>query len=1072
MYKSIYYDKSKELLHLWDDELGYVCKKFKNFAFAKSEFGRYTTLQGEKVDKIYDFNYENPNNYESDLPVETKILMELYRDIDEPAKNIKTLIIDIETDSTGGFPNMKTFDKEITAFSYYERLTNQYKCLILDKDHQVTAGNVKENVEIIPFDNEESLLKGILNTFEQIRPDIVTGWNACYNGYFGDGCGFDIPYIYGRICNILGDKEASRLSEIGVCYVKKRDSTVVIAGVNTIDYMLLYKKFRFEPRQSYTLDFIGKTEFGKGKVKYEGSLNALYKDDINKFIEYNLCDVEIVKMLDDQFKFLDLAVSVTSAGHVPYEWFHMSSRFIEGAIITYMRRNGNMVAPNKPMNIEDDVEQQMMDKLEEMQNGNEEEDGDDDKFRGAYVKNPIPGLYSWVLSVDIKSLYPSAIRTINISPETYIGKVENWNVDDFVGGIMKEVKIADETYSIDEFKKFINDEKIHISTVGAMYNGKKLGIVPSILSMWFTQRLEFQDLMKKYSKDGDKDKEAYYTRRQHVQKIFLNCFSPDTNVVTPSGIKFIGDFKVGDLVYSLNTNNGKTEIKPVTRVYEYDYNGDMIQFKSNHCDFLTTPNHKFWMSKMHSNSYEKFEWEFSGDIESDKKRRKFPKIESFPETKQINEIHIEEYAKKYNLNYCIKEGKIRIKRKNDSKQQRHTMFIPECYDINDWLEFIGWYISEGSLCTNIPKKYDNGNSRGISHRIILSQENYRIEIKNLLDKMQIPYSEDWKGYTISNDIIYKILENECGKGSENKKIPLWIFGMPIQNLKHLYKTLMLGDGHKTQQRYTTKSKQLKDDFIRLCLNIGDVYAFLQDFDGCYRIQINKVRGKNAVLKSKHRKKIPYNGKVYCIEVQDNHTILCGRNDKYQWCGQSVYGILGLSSSRFYSRDNAESTTQSGQTIIKTSEKIIINHFKQIYEKYNKQLGETNNIIQYIDTDSVSGDSIINTNLYGRKKIEDVFSKLKNNKIVLNMTDLSGRDFVFPTNLTLPFYDENTKTIKSGKVEYIEKHLVKKKMFKIKTKSGKEIIVTEDHSIMVLRDNVLIQIYPKNILKTDKIIELS
>lgn len=571
MYKSIFYDKSNELLHLWDDELGYICRKFKNYAFAKSEFGKYKTLHGEKVDKIYKFDYNNSNNYEADLPIETKILMELYRDMDDPAKNIKTLIIDIETDSTGGFPSMTSFDKEITAFSYYDKLGDQYKCLILDKESKV-ENYTKNNIEVLSYNTEESLLEAILTTFEQIRPDIVTGWNICFNG---DGAGFDIPYIYGRIVRILGQENANRLSEIGQCFVKKKDQCVVIAGVNTIDYMLLYKKFRFEPRQTYRLDFIGQLELGKGKIKYEGSLSQLYKDDINKFIEYNLCDVEIVKLLDDQFKFLDLAVSVTTTGHVPYEWFHMSSRFIEGAIITYMRRNGNLVAPNKPIKLDDDADIEANKQYEEMVSGETDKVDDDTGFTGAYVKNPVPGLYSWVFSADINSLYPSTIRTLNISPEQKIGKISNWNAEEFVTGKLLQIKIAGEEYHVDEFKKFIESENIGISGCGVMYKQpvkknvgsftkdgtiitviidnethtfksqvefdgylkqnnyeseiagniiriENVGIIPAILELWFSQRLEFQDLAKKYGKEGNKEKESYYIRRQHVQKIFLN----------------------------------------------------------------------------------------------------------------------------------------------------------------------------------------------------------------------------------------------------------------------------------------------------------------------------------------------------------------------------------------------------------------------------------------------------------------------------------------------------------------------------------------------------------------------
>ena len=545
MYKSIYYDKRESMLHLWDDEIGYVCQKFRNYAFVRSEFGKYQSMAGERVDKIYDFEYGNSDAYEVDFPVETKALIEIYGDTDEPAKNVKMLIIDIETDSTGGFPSMTSFDKEITAFAYYDKSTDQYKCLILDKEDQVSEYK-KDNIEVLSYNCEESLLQAILSTFETISPDVVTGWNTSLNH---QNQGFDIPYLYGRMCNILGESDANRLSEIGQCYVKKRDNSVVIAGLNCIDYMFLYKKFTFEPRPTLALDYIGKLEVGKGKIKYEGSLNTLYKSDINKFIEYNLCDVQIVKMLDDKFKFVDLAFSVCAAGHVPAEWFHMSSRFIEGAIVNYMRKNGNMVAPNgimasksnpsdgsDPAIFSDRTESfslkhnsmEYVDYMGDAEDLEDEDgevdyhDGENEKFEGAYVKAPVPGLYNWVFSADINSLYPSAIRTLNISPETWVGKVENWNVDDFVKGNLKEVKIGGEVYTFEDFKKFIKDATINISSIGALYKGDKPGVVPSILSLWFKQRKEFQALSKQYGKEGDKEKEAYYNRRQHVQKIFLN----------------------------------------------------------------------------------------------------------------------------------------------------------------------------------------------------------------------------------------------------------------------------------------------------------------------------------------------------------------------------------------------------------------------------------------------------------------------------------------------------------------------------------------------------------------------
>ncbi len=514
MYKSIYYDSKQEIIHIWDDTVGYINQSFKNYAFKKADHGSYQNIFGEKVEKCYNFEYNSHDTYEADLPVETKALIEYYGDTDDVAKNIKTIIIDIETDSTNGFASMKTFDKEITSVAIHDRTTDQKYCLVLDALKRITDKDDGQ-LKLRRYDSEVTLIEAILKLFEEIRPDIITGWNISFNG---TSEGFDIPYLYGRIKKILG-KEVNRLSPIGRCYVKRNTNEVVIAGVSCIDYMLLYKKFRFEPRQSYGLNAIGKLEVNKGKVEYTGTLDDLYQSDLNKFIEYNLCDVEIVKLIDDKFKFLDLAIDICHVGHVPYDWFHMSSRFIEGAIITYMRRLGNMVAPNKPVSIEND-EFDLDDGF--MEDDDDDESKDDKSFRGAYVKDPIPGLYSWVCSADINSLYPSTIMTLNISPETYVGKVENWDVDKYLRNELTEILIGGEKYTVPEFNDMLRDDHVAVSAVGALYTQKQKGIIPSILELWFSQRVEFKDLARKHSKEGNKPMEEFYNRRQHLQKIFLN----------------------------------------------------------------------------------------------------------------------------------------------------------------------------------------------------------------------------------------------------------------------------------------------------------------------------------------------------------------------------------------------------------------------------------------------------------------------------------------------------------------------------------------------------------------------
>jgi len=503
MYNSIYYDKKNEIVHIMDDVQGYVCKQYKNFAFRKKIGGIYKSLWGDELERTVHFSYEDSDVFETDLPAETKILVELYKDDDAPAKNNSTVFFDIETDSTGGYPNVDTADKEITAITLYDVIGKKYHTLILDKQNQIQDLESTDN-SLKAFQTEENLLRYFLNLWEQISPTIVSAWN---------GDGFDFPYLVKRLIVVLGEKESKRLSPIGVVYFNTRKKQTVIGCVSCIDYMVLYKKFRFEPRPQYNLNYIGNVELGKGKLQYTGSLNDLYKTDIKKYIEYNKCDVEILKLLDDKFQFINLIVGICTIGHVPYEWYGMSSRFIEGAIIVYMRRNGNLVAPNKPKYVipehtDDDAD-------------DNDDSEDNDSFTGAYVKEPIPGLYEWVISADINSLYPSCIRTINISTETYVGKISNWNIEKFIKNEIIEFELGSAKYTLDEIKELFQG-KVSIAANGAIYDTKVKGIIPSILDQWFDQRLEFKSLFKKYLKEGNTEQAEFYDRRQHIQKIFLN----------------------------------------------------------------------------------------------------------------------------------------------------------------------------------------------------------------------------------------------------------------------------------------------------------------------------------------------------------------------------------------------------------------------------------------------------------------------------------------------------------------------------------------------------------------------
>jgi len=501
MYQNIFIDRKDNQIHLWDDEKGYLKFPFRNYAYRKSASGTYTSIYGDKLEKVYNFNPRDPSLYESDVPLETRILIDAYEDSDDPSKGHTVATIDIEVSSEGGFPVIEQGDKEITAIAVHDSTTKKYTAFILDKERKL-QDSITEDVEIKSFDNEESLLLHFYNKWEEIRPTIVTGWNID---------GFDMTYLYNRTKRVVGETNAKRISPIGIAYFNKFSEKMTIAGVSCLDYLILYKKFSGKNEPSYTLGAIGKKVVNIDKISYKGSLNDLYKEDINKYIEYNLNDVKIVVALDKKLQFIDLARGICHTGHVSYEQFGTSSRYLEGAILMYLRRK-KRVAPNKPLEGREEYEQ----RLEENEEG----------FEGAFVKDPVPGRYDWVFDLDLTSMYPNIIISLNISPETKVGKAENWSAEEFVRGNLPTVYLAGQSYNSDDFKKLLVDNNFSIASNGAMYkqpleNGE-CGTIPSILIKWFNERKEMRKIASKYAEEKNWEMYEFYDQRQKIQKILLN----------------------------------------------------------------------------------------------------------------------------------------------------------------------------------------------------------------------------------------------------------------------------------------------------------------------------------------------------------------------------------------------------------------------------------------------------------------------------------------------------------------------------------------------------------------------
>jgi DNA polymerase elongation subunit (family B) len=506
-YQNISYQKNKNLIHVWDDKKGHLQFPFKKYAYKRSSNGRQVALDGTKVDKVTEWDEADIQRgliYESDINPETRTLIDLYYESDDASVGHRELFFDIEVSTEGGFSSAEEAWQPLTSIAFYDKAGDQKVVIIVDKEQLLSSQN-KEGVILESVQTEFELISTFLRYYLEIRPTILTGWNIDY---------YDVPYLYNRIKKVAGDQYANSLSPINeVLYLKHRQR-YRIQGVSCLDYMALYKLFTYSEEVSYSLEAISQKELGRGKVQYEGTLDHLYKTDPEKFIEYNLTDVELVSSLDEKLKFLTLARSICHKGHVPYEDVYFTTRYLDGACITYMKRLG-IVAPNR--------------KLRDHSQTSEEEAASNE-FAGAFVKDPIPGVYEWVFDEDLASLYPSIIRSLNISPETKIGRIENWDdvKNDFWtdGYSSTKCKLKSgskhELIPVMEFRQWLLDNKYTVSMIGVIYDNSKPGLIPSILETWMNEREENRALAKKYGKEGNKELAEFFDSRQHTNKIVNN----------------------------------------------------------------------------------------------------------------------------------------------------------------------------------------------------------------------------------------------------------------------------------------------------------------------------------------------------------------------------------------------------------------------------------------------------------------------------------------------------------------------------------------------------------------------
>jgi len=555
MYQNIFVKTTTNEAWVWDDKRGLIHFNYQPYAYRKDPNGKYVSLYGDRLTKTTNFVKNDPDLLESDVPETTRVLIDMYGDSDMPSEGIVTMAFDIEVEMITGTPDPELGNNEVTSIAYHDSATDEFTVLVLDKKKRVETKTVG-NRHIISCGNEKDLLLKFIDAINTIQPHIMTGWNVDK---------FDIPYLHNRIKRVLGKKVANQLSIIGEMFYSPYRDRWTLAGTSVLDYMVVYKKFSYKELPSYALNAVSMTELGRGKVEYEGNLDQLMETDIDKFIEYNIVDVQLVLDLDKKLQYIDLVRGICHVCHVPYEDFFYSSKYLEGALLTHLKRI-DVVAPNKPA-----------DRREKMQ---ELKESGEQGFIGAFVKDPKPGRYDWIYDLDLTSLYPSIIMTLNISPETKVAKILDWDADEFIRGHKDEYIINGERVSREKLVKFFEKYRYTVASNGVMYNRDITGLIPAILNDWFDKRVEYKDQMKKWGKEGNDEKYNFYKKRQLVQKILLNSLY---------GVLGLPAFRFYDVDNAeAVTTTGRTVIQKTQDAINMKYNKELGTGDADYVQYVDT----------------------------------------------------------------------------------------------------------------------------------------------------------------------------------------------------------------------------------------------------------------------------------------------------------------------------------------------------------------------------------------------------------------------------------------------------------------------------------------------------
>jgi len=588
--KRIYQEFPANYVFYYDDPRG----KFQNiFGNPVARFSTRTNKEFRKEVRMH----SGKQLYESDINPIFRCLEDNFKGQDAPKLHTAFFDIEVDFDPVKGYSRPDDPFNKITAISVYLDWLEQLVTLVIPPRHMSmeTAQEIASEFEnTLVFEKEEDMLKTFLDLIEDA--DTLSGWNSE---------GFDIPYTVMRITRILSKDDTRRFCLWGQLPKQRmferygtESLTFDLVGRVHLDYMQLYRKYTYEERHSYSLDAIGEYELDERKTQYEGTLDQLYNQNFKTFIDYNRQDTVLLAKLDKKLKFLDLANTLAHENTVLLQTTMGAVAVTEQAIINEAHERG-MVVPNRKERLTDE----------------------DTQAAGAYVAYPKKGVHEYIGSIDINSLYPSAIRALNMGPETIVGQLRLVMTDRLIKERMELQKMSfaaawEGLFATLEYTAVMEQQRgteitidweggestVHsaaevwhmifdsnqpwiMSANGTIFTYEKEGIIPGLLKRWYAERKEMQAKLKQCE---TKEDEEYWDKRQLVKKINLNSLY---GAILNAGCRFF-DKRIGQSTTLTGRSIAKHMDAYVNECItgKYDHVGDTIIYgDTDSCYFSAWP---------------------------------------------------------------------------------------------------------------------------------------------------------------------------------------------------------------------------------------------------------------------------------------------------------------------------------------------------------------------------------------------------------------------------------------------------------------------------------------------------